>query len=335
MHLVDSTAKRQPEDRGACSPTLPLQSLVSGEKLPRENDGDVDVINVNGAEIRLRKFAAHNADGPVALYLHGIEGHSYWFANTAALLNKAGITVYAPDRRGSGLNTYQRGHVKNAGQLLSDVEFFLNLIAEKHPQQSLFLLANCWGAKLATIVSSKTYKWSGAAPGVPLSGLVLICPAIKTKPDLSFWQKISIGAALIAGGEALQAEFPIPLTCSMFTDNPLFLNYIDSDPYRLISASKAFYFASWILSMRAAGTAGNIELPTLILQSDDDAIVDVTGLNAWFNRLASSDKKMQTYQRAAHSLDFDKRHFADYAREMSDWILARSAQAGAKRGTSQ
>lgn len=334
MHLVDSSAKRQPEDRGASSPALPLQSLPSGEKLPRENDGDVEVINVNGAEIRWRKFVSSDANGPVALYLHGIEGHSLWFANTAAILNKAGITVYAPDRRGAGLNTYQRGHVKDAGQLLSDVEFFLNLVSKKHPQQSLFLIGNCWGAKLATIVSSKTYKWANSAGRISLAGLVLTCPAIKTRPDLSFFQKLSIAGALISGGKALQGEFPIPLTCSMFTDNPLFLNYIDSDPFRLIAASKAFYFASWLLSVRSNGTAGNIEVPTLILQSDADEIVDVPGLEAWYQRLASHDKKLQIYEKAAHSLDFDKRQFAGYAREISEWIIARKA-GGTEGGSPQ
>ncbi|MCC6980241.1 MAG: alpha/beta fold hydrolase [Candidatus Melainabacteria bacterium] len=329
MHLVDSTSKRQPEDRGASSPALPLQRLPSGEKLPRQSDGDVEVINVNGAEIRLRKFMAPDAGGPVALYLHGIEGHSLWFANTASLLNKSGISVYAPDRRGAGLNTYQRGHVKDADQLLIDVEFFLHLIAEKHPQQSIFILANCWGAKLGAIVASKTYKWSSQFAKVPLSGLVLICPAIKTKPDLSLIQKLSIAAALIMRGNALQSEFPIPLTCSMFTDNPLYLNYIESDPYRLISASKAFYFASWLLSLRSLGAAGNIDLPTLILQSDNDAIVDVPGLESWFKRVDCKDKKLQIYEKAAHSLDFDNRHFFDYANEISGWITARSAKRGA------
>jgi len=329
MHLVDSTAKSQPDDRGASSPPLPEQSLPSAEKLTRENDGVIEVINVAGAEIRMRKFLAPDGEGPVALYLHGIEGHSLWFANTADWLNKAGISVYAPDRRGAGLNTHQRGHVEDAEILLKDLEFFLDLVSRRHPSRPLFLMANCWGAKVATVVASKQYKWSTTP--IVLDGLVLICPAIQTKPDLTIGQKLSIAAALVSGKKALQAEIPIPLTCSMFTDNPLFLNYIDRDPLRLVAASKSFYFASFLLSFRSQRTAVNLDLPTLVLQSDNDDIVDVPGLKTWFDRIANADKTLKIYSGAAHSLDFDKRHFADYAREISDWIIRLSA----KRGSNQ
>ncbi len=331
MHSVDSTQMRQPEE-GSFSSTgsLPLQSLKSGEKLERENDGAVEVVKIDGAEIHLRKFISQ-ASGPVALYLHGIEGHSQWFANTASLLNKAGISIYAPDRRGAGLNNFERGHVQDARTLISDIEFFLKLMEEKHPQSPLFLIGNCWAAKAAALIAADSHKWSTAGRKPQLNGLILICPAIKTKPDLSFAQKLSIGWALIAGGSALKLELPIPLTCDMFTDNPVFLSYIDKDPRRLKSASRAFYFASWVLSLKSAKVAGNIHVPTFILQSDNDAIVDVAGIESWYAQISAADKKLKLYSGAAHSMDFDKRHFSQYAGDLTDWIIAH----GQKRGPAQ
>lgn len=328
MHTVDSSQKRQPEEGSiTSSQPLPLQTLASGEKLKRNHDGEVEIVSVGGSEIHMRKFLAPG-QGPVALYLHGIEGHSLWFANTAHLLNSAGISIYAPDRRGAGLNFVDRGHVENAGVLIRDVEFFLKLVAERHPGQPIFLIGNCWGAKAAAIIASDGHKWATAEQAPNLSGLILICPALKTKPDLTMADKLSVALALVCGKEALRGQLPIPLTCSMFTDNPVFLSYIDKDPLRLTSASKAFYFASFVLTWRSQSAVSDINLPTLILQSDNDAIVNVQGIESWFSRIAHSDKQLKKYSGAAHSMDFDKRQFVEYASDLSDWIIAHSDKRG-------
>lgn len=326
MHSVDSSHIRQSEPEGSSSSTasspLPLQKMPTGETIARSGEGEVEVFKVGTAEIHLRKFLTAQPDGPCALYLHGIEGHSQWFANTAAILNQSGISVYAPDRRGCGLNLFDRGHVESHKNLLSDAEFFLQLITKRHPKSPIFLIGNCWGAKPAAIIGSETYKWENSP--VRLNGLILICPAIKTKPDLSFTDKLSIAGALIAGASALRAQIPIPLTCAMFTDNSEYLTFIENDPLRLESASKAFYFASFVLSLMSAGTAKNINLPTLILQSDNDEIVDVPGIKQWFSQIKNADKRLKIYPGTVHSMDFDKDKFLEYAQDLSDWINARS-----------
>lgn len=335
MHVVDSNEKKQPleGERSVSTLPLPLQCEPSGAKLQREHEGLLESVLVEGAELQLRKFMV-SEQGPVALYLHGIEGHSQWFANTAAVLNSQGISVYAPDRRGAGLNFFERGHVANEKVLIEDLEFFLKLIAERHPQSPLFLIGNCWGAKVATIVAAETHKWSTSGQKPQLAGLVLICPAIKTKPDLKFMQKLSIALALFSGKTALKEQIPIPLTTEMFTDNHIFLEYIEKDPLRLTSASKAFYFASFLLGLKSSGVAPSIKIPTLILQSDNDDIVDVPGIESWFSKIAHPDKTYKTFAGAAHSMDFDKRQFVDYARELAQWI-ERVGTNGRNRGAAQ
>lgn len=333
MHVVDSNEKKQPLEGERSVSTLPLQCEPAGAKLAREHEGLLESVLVQGAELQMRKFLV-SGPGPVALYLHGIEGHSQWFANTAAVLNAKGISVYAPDRRGAGLNFFERGHVANENVLIEDLEFFLKLIADRHPDSPLFLVGNCWGAKVATIVAAETHQWSTTGRKPQLAGLVLICPAIKTKPDLTFMQKVSIALALITGKSALKEQIPIPLTTEMFTDNPVFLEYIDKDPFRLTSASKAFYFASFSLSLKSPRVASAIAIPTLILQSDNDDIVDVPGIESWFAKIAHPDKTYKTFTGAAHSMDFDKRQFVDYARELAQWI-ERVGTKSRNRGAAQ
>ncbi len=98
------------------------------------------------------------AGAPVLLHLHGIEGHSQWFSRTASVLNQLGVTVYALDRRGSGLNQGQRGHLPKHALFLADIEAILSVIASKHPNSALILMANCWAAKAAAILARQDYK---------------------------------------------------------------------------------------------------------------------------------------------------------------------------------
>jgi alpha-beta hydrolase superfamily lysophospholipase len=95
---------------------------------------------------------------PVVIYMHGIEGHSQWFENTASVLNKNGITVYAPDRRGSGMNGNLGGHLENYNILLADLESQIKHARRQHRGQRVILIANCWSAKIATLFAQSNYE---------------------------------------------------------------------------------------------------------------------------------------------------------------------------------
>lgn len=301
----------------------------SGRNSAPQKPGVIETVTASDAySISMRIWEA-SADGPSALYLHGIEGHSQWFENTAKILQAAGISIYAPDRRGAGLNFFERGHVENYQALLKDLEFFLELIAQRRPGKPIYLIGNCWSAKIATLIAASDYKKNSSHSLPEIAGLVLVCPAIKTKPDLSFSAKLQIALAVLSGKKALKETFPIPLSTAMFTDSERFLHFINSDPLRLTDASKAFYFASFILSKMSEKKASKLHLPLLLLQSERDAIVDSAKTKIWFDAISSTDKTFRLFGNAAHSLDFDETHFADYATCMAEWIASHAKPRGA------
>ncbi len=45
----------------------------------------------------------------VVVMLHGIQSHSGWYEGSGEHLAQAGVSVLAPDRRGSGMNGEARG----------------------------------------------------------------------------------------------------------------------------------------------------------------------------------------------------------------------------------
>ncbi|HKE98059.1 MAG TPA: alpha/beta fold hydrolase [Actinomycetes bacterium] len=112
----------------------------------------------------------------VVVYLHGIASHAGWFSETAAHLRDQGVTVYAPDRRGSGRSGGPRGHLDRYRRALDDAGQAVRLAAAEHEGTPVFLAASSWAAKLAVVHAA----WRPAS----LSGLLLLGPGLLARVDL-------------------------------------------------------------------------------------------------------------------------------------------------------
>ena len=257
---------------------------------------------------------------PAIVYLHGIEGHSQWFEPAAEALNSAGYSVYAPDRRGAGLNFEQRGHLATHRLLLNDIELLLARVKTEKPGSPIFLFGNCWGAKAAAFMCSETYKWSSGVEPIQFAGLILTCPALFTRVDLRFAEKVKLAFDVLRGGSCQLRQIAIPIETHMFTDNATFLRYIEQDPLRLKNATSRFYFENFILGVKAILSAKRINLPVLLMQSDKDEIVDVAKVESWFGLVNSSNKTKRIFRGASHSLDFDSNFFAEYIDALQNWM---------------
>ena len=263
-------------------------------------------------------------DGSVVLYLHGIEGHSQWFEPTARVLNERGMTVYAPDRRGSGLNPEERGHLVSLQIFVADVELLLRHIRRKHPSQPIFLFANCWSAKAAAVIASRNHSYIDQAEPVKLSGMIMTCPAIVTSADFDFITKLKIAFHSFSGNQASRRTWPIPLTTEMLTDNPSYIDFLHNDPLRLKFATASFFRETFVLGLLAQNSAKQIDLPLLLLQAENDRIVNVQKTRKWFEQVGSTDKVWRLYSNATHSLDFDANWFNDYTNVLTEWLLNRT-----------
>jgi alpha-beta hydrolase superfamily lysophospholipase len=261
---------------------------------------------------------------PVVLYLHGIEGHGQWFQSTAYALNGRGITVYALDRRGSGMNQRERGHLTDHRIFLADVEAAVRGISVKYSGHPIILMGNCWAAKACAIMARSDYKSIDGAFYSPLSGLILTCPAIYTKVDFDLASKIQIAAMRLIGGQKLLHYWTLPLTPSMYTNNSEYLKFIERDPLRLQEVTTSFLVETMLLSWRARRAAKKISMPVLIVQSAEDQIVDVKKIENWYGQMPSTNKTMRIFPEAYHSIDFDRAWFKEYTHLLSEWLLARS-----------
>lgn len=249
---------------------------------------------------------------PVIVHLHGIEGHSQWLEPTAKILASQGMTIYAPDRRGSGLNSRATGQPTHFQQFLSDIQEMLFLASKE--SGPLFLVGNCWGAKPAAVLIS---RWQQGKVQLPeIKGLILTSPALITKADLTFSEKLLVAYRWLTGS---MVKIPVPLTAEMLTDNKPYLDYITNDPDRLTEVTAHFFAQTFFLTEIAKRQAHAIRLPLLVLQAGRDDIVNIDQINKWFAKAASADKTFKMFDWMAHSLDFDKKA-DEYVSVLTRWI---------------
>lgn len=264
----------------------------------------------DGCKHFLRSWVA-KSERAVLVYLHGIEGHSLWIGETAAFLQESGISVHAMDRRGSGMSKETRGDLTDYKLLVDDCETVLQNLHAKSRKAPLFLMANCWGAKVAALLCSRNHKIASM-----ISGLILSSPAITVKVDLPFSKKLLIAMRLLTGN---LTPIEIPLNPEDFTDNPEYLDFIRNDQLRLLEASSRFFLNSQILTFLSARAANQIDMPTLIVQAGTDSIVEHNGVNRWFNQLAATDKELRVFDGIYHSLDFHHEPL-EYRNVLLNWL---------------
>jgi len=298
-------------------PDTPGISMSSAE-LPLPQPEACWLTAADGEQLLFRLWRGVQGQ-PVVVYFHGIEGHSRWFDQTAAYLNRLGMSVYVPDRRGAGANAQERGHLGGHKLFLSDMELMVSRARLDHPQAALFLVGNCWGAKGTIVLAA-----GAAAARYGIAGVALTSPAVAVRVDVSLATKLAIFAGWIIRS---RHKFPIPLTAEMFTDNPRYLDFIARDRLRLTEATGCFFVASTVLTWLSSRCAARLRVPLLVLQSGRDQIVDVDGVRKWFDRVASGNKSMRLFPECEHSLDFDCRP-DDYLAALSGW-LSETAGRGA------
>ncbi len=280
------------------------------------------MISTDGVKLGFRHWQA-SSTAPVILHLHGIEGHGQWFTKTASLLNSHDITIYALDRRGSGMNRDQPGHLSSYRAYLADLENALRFIRTNHPQQPIILMANCWSARAAAVLVGENYKPVTKAFNAKPAGIILTSPAIYTKVDLDMWTKYKIALNWLRGGKNLTKNWPIPLKPAMFTNNQQYLSYIQDDLWRLKEATTGFFVATGIFSWLARRAAQSISLPLIVIQSGADQIVDVPRTQKWYNQVKSKEKVMHIFPGIFHSIDFDENCFRQYTDILVRWIKSR------------
>ena len=257
----------------------------------------------DGYRLKYRHWAPVNPRG-IVIALHGIQSHSGWYDYSSRRLADAGFAVYFPDRRGSGLNGFQRGHAAHAMRLVNDVRALRELAINEtvvgtvnsNAQLPITILGISWGGKLAAVVAALFPR--------EFDRLALLYPGLVARigPTLSQLLRLNLARTF----EVVKHHIPIPLDDpALFTQVPEWQQFISHDPLALHTVSSSFLNAGRDLDRELTTHCAKILQPTLLLLAENDSIIDNVAVRERVNRFGTHQLTTQVYPGARHTLEFE------------------------------
>jgi acylglycerol lipase len=263
--------------------------------------------------------AVWEAIGPAhgqIVVLHGVQSHSGWYHGLGRTLASAGFHTSLPDRRGSGANQRERGHVRSAGRLIKDIAEWLQSLRRAQPGMPIALCGISWGGKLVAITAARY-------PDL-VDAIALVCPGLHPRVGVGRRERLAIAWAFLTNRHKY---FPIPLSDpALFTADPQAQAFIAADPLSLREATAGLLSASVVLDRLTSGAPARIRQPALLMLAGQDRIVDNQRTLQYFERLASRDREVIEYPEAHHTLEFEPTP-ARYARDLAAWLARQFAGA--------
>ena len=255
----------------------------------------------DGYRWKYRNYPSAGEARGIVIFIHGIQSHANWYAHSCSRLAQEGYRVYFLDRRGSGMNTEERGDAPSFRRLLDDIAEFLAALPRTAPRGHalgrlpVFLAGISWGGKLAVALERRH-------PGL-VDGLILLCPGFFARIRPTLWQRITILCMRLIRP---RKKYPIPLNDpELFTASPRWQQFLRDDPLRLHQATARLLVESVRLDGYLRFTPKYVHVPVLLLLAGEDRIIRNDYTRDYVGRFATPDKEIIEYPGACHTLEFE------------------------------
>ncbi|HEY1123339.1 MAG TPA: alpha/beta fold hydrolase [Haloferula sp.] len=287
----------------------------SAEDIARRTRG-VEVKTFRSDDGKELAYVVHRPQRPsprraAFIYLHGIESHSGWFDEAGERIAVRGYPVYCFDRRGSGINRENRGHVsghvERGVHLVDDVHRAVSLVKATGKVDEIYLIGLSWGGKYAM-------AYDAAYPN-EVDGLILITPGMKPRVDLTAGEKAGVFTDVVF---APKRQHRIPIEPEMFTTDPKQLAYITNDPLKLHTASASFMWQSLKMDRLVEKDDKGKHPPLLLFLAGKDRIIDNDATRELVTRNPDRKVKIIGYPDQTHSIQLDAPD--RLARDIVRWI---------------
>lgn len=257
----------------------------------------------------------------VLVVLHGGMSHSAWQRPLASAVRaRSPLTVFAPDRRGCGLNA-GRGDLASAERSIEDVVEHLRLLAGRF--QRIHLAGWCQGGQYAAVAAQRL-QGEGA-----LATLLLITPGLFW--NARFRSVIDMTERVV---QALLTHFhlapdreesfaPIPLQATDFTQTPDGLDFIDADALKTTEVTLKSVIVMDEVQERSWESILGVRLPLFALTATGDRIVDNNKVRAYLAPLFTSPPNRWMEIDAGHAVQFERPD--ELAAALLDFIRAHGA----------
>ncbi len=209
----------------------------------------------------------------LVLVVHGLGDHSGRFQFFAEKLNTADFAVFAFDLPGHGLSPGRRGHFRKYQEVLLEIEAARVTAANRLPGVAQFMLGHSMGGNLAinyVLRYADLHSFAGKLAGLVLAAPMLLPPNPPKRSQIFAawltgfllpWFKVSRG-------------FESPPQENGQATGDAAADAGSDDP--LLHGDITIYVATQLLAQGrwALDHARNVDLPTLVIDCEDDEMID-------------------------------------------------------------
>lgn len=247
----------------------------------------------DGTKIFYRKYVPSSPKkNRVLVIQHGIGEHSGRYENVVNALRGTGFSIYAIDSRGHGRSEGKRGHVGNFSDYLTDLNELVQIACNENSIPQVFLLGHSLGAVISALYAETEGNQN------KLQGLVLSGIGMRVRLNLSM--KIKKAMAGVLASLIPSFTMPTGLDLNMLSHDPETIRLYKEDP--LVHGMISTYMGNMLLNVEKPimENASEIRVPTFIFHGKDDQIADYTGSWDLYQKISSTDKKIEIYDHLYH-----------------------------------
>lgn len=242
-------------------------------------------VSHDGVELFYRRWqAVQDADRAIILFHRGHE-HSARLQDVVDKLDLPALHMFAWDARGHGRSPGERGYAENFGILVKDVDCFVRHVSKTYriPMSNIVIMAHSVGSVVA---STWVHDY---AP--PIRALVLGSPALRVRLYVPFAIP-ALRVLLKLKGKAYLNSY---VKAKLLTHDPAKIAAYNND--LLITRAIA---VNILVGLFDAGTrlmkdAGAIHVPTIMLVSGADWVVEQQAQHWFFNGLPAATKEAHVF----------------------------------------
>jgi acylglycerol lipase len=254
---------------------------------------------LDGGRLYYQVWESPDARAEVVI-AHGYAEHSGRYAQVAAELVAAGVTVWALDHRGHGRSAGERGDIGSWYQAVADLDLLVDLASTS--SRPIFLVGHSMGGAIALAYAEEHQA--------RLAGLSLSAPAIVIPPEMLALAELDEIPALPLA-DAVSTD---PDVVQAYKDDPL--NYLGAPPRNLLRVMGA-------VEAILAGLPG-LTLPVHVMQGSGDLLIPVDALRKVVAGVSSPDLTARVWPNLFHEIYNEKTNGAVVA-DLVAWISARLA----------
>lgn len=279
-------------------------------------DGASWIDGARGARLYFSARLPAGVPRGVVYFVLGPEiGASEPYPSFTAALHASGLATTVLHPRGSGFSDGLRGDTDDYGLVLDDLRLGLERTREMFPGKAVFLFGHSAGATLALQVA--------ATAGPPLAGLVLVNPAYKMTYGEGMGPSptdyLAFGFNAVFRRSALTADLSgNPSAVKNPADREEALR-LQRDPLVVRHFSMRYLLAQREVMNASPANAAAIDVPLLLVQGADDALVDPRGNDEILAAARTADKARLVAARGAHGSS----SVETTVEELLQWLQAR------------